>query len=202
MTYIKKIGILIALILALTVLIFIKGVVTKSNTPVKMDTNLVKKYATSTLGFTISIPSGYKVDESYRYKGLYPGREVVGVKFAIPKEISYGTNLGDDSYISVEEIPNIVECYALPFLSQKVNSITIVDSNKTYSTASSSDAAAGNRYEEIVYTIPNTNPCIAIRYFIHYAVYENYPAGSIREFDKKSLMDTFDNIRRSLVVGI
>ena len=68
----------------------------------------------------------------------------------------------------------------------------------TYSVASSTGAAAGNRYEETVYALPGTNHCIAVRYFIHYGVIENYPVGLVREFDKKSLLKEFDTIRRTL----
>ena len=64
----------------------------------------------------------------------------------------------------------------------------------------STGAAAGNRYEETVYTLPGTNPCIAVRYFIHYGVFQNYPAGTVREFDQQALLASFDAIRHTLVI--
>jgi hypothetical protein len=67
--------------------------------------------------------------------------------------------------------------------------------------ASTTGAAAGNRYEETVYAIPGTNPCVAVRYFVHYGVIENYPPGTVRQFDKQALLDQFDRIRRTLVVN-
>jgi hypothetical protein len=39
-----------------------------------------------------------------------------------------------------------------------------------------------------------------VRYFIHYGVFQNYPAGMVREFDQQALLASFDAIRRTLVV--
>jgi hypothetical protein len=39
-----------------------------------------------------------------------------------------------------------------------------------------------------------------VRYFIHYGVFENYPAGSVTRFDHTALVDRFDAIRQTLVV--
>lgn len=69
-----------------------------------------------------------------------------------------------------------------------------------FNVASSTGAGAGNRYEEIVYAIPGTNPCQAVRYFIHYSFFENYPVGTVREFDKKTIVTQFDQIRRTLIL--
>jgi hypothetical protein len=73
------------------------------------------------------------------------------------------------------------------------------DGEMLYSVASSTGAAAGNRYDETVYALPGTNPCIAVRYFIHYGVIENYPAGTVRAFDEAALRSEFDAIRRTLI---
>jgi hypothetical protein len=77
---------------------------------------------------------------------------------------------------------------------------TLADGGITYSIASSTGAAAGNRYEETVYALSGTHSCISVRYFIHYGVFQNYPAGMVREFDQQALLASFDAIRRTLVV--
>jgi membrane-bound inhibitor of C-type lysozyme len=166
---------------------------------------LTQVYTNSTIGFSLRIPTGFTVDDKYTYQELGPGKDIVGVKFTIPKSISAGTNLGSDSYLSVEEIPNTKDCSANLFLDvggANVNlSPTIVnDGDTTYSMASSTGAGAGNRYEESVYTIPGTNPCITVRYFIHYGVLENYPTGTVKQFDNVALTNLFDSIRRTLTI--
>jgi membrane-bound inhibitor of C-type lysozyme len=182
--------------------------------PEPADGTLPQGYANSSVGFSLRLPNlaaatstdaqSWKVDETYSYQELGPGKNISGVKFTIPSATAAGTNLGTDSYLSVEEIPNAQNCTANLFVDQQGNSSkaeTINDNGTTYSFASSTGAGAGNRYEETIYALPGTNPCIAVRYFIHYGVIDNYPAGAVQQFDEQSLMNQFDAIRRTLVVA-
>jgi hypothetical protein len=77
---------------------------------------------------------------------------------------------------------------------------SIIENGTKYSVASSSEAGAGNRYSETVYSIPGTNPCLAIRYFIHYTVFENYPIGSITQFNLPNILSQFDSVRKTLII--
>jgi len=166
-------------------------------------------YTNDKLGFSIKLPMGYTIDESYIYEELGPGKSSPGVKFTIPASVAAGTNLSSDTYISVEEIPlaNIPRgvCSAAYFVDPETTVHAVLDGDVTYSVASSTGAAAGNRYEETVYALPDTSAsrrtCIAVRYRIHYSVFENYPAGAVREFDKAALLAQFDTIRRMLVIA-
>jgi len=150
--------------------------------------------------YSLRFPSGYLIDESHAYQ-MEPGKNIFGVKFAVPSSAILGTNLSKDSYISVETLSQITECEADLFLFGAKESKELTDNTMAYSVASTSDAGAGNRYEETIYAIPGTNPCVAIRYFIHYTVLENYPSGTIKAFDKASLLRGFDAIRRTLIVN-
>lgn len=157
--------------------------------------------ALNTAGATSS--SAYSVEPRYAYNGFGAAKTIYGDKFTIPSAYATGTNLADDSYISVEEIPATEECSALLFLpaGNKVAETVINENDTDYSVASSTDAALGNRYEETVYALPGTNPCVAIRYFLHYGVYENYPEGAIKRFDKAKIISEFDAIRKTLVIS-
>ena len=167
--------------------------------PEPAGSGLNQAYATSTLGFSIRYPRGYALDGSYRYQEFGPGKDIAGVKFTIPASVAQGTNLAADSYVSVEEIPQARDCVASLFLDHSAAHET-VDGGTAYSVASSTGAGAGNRYEETVYALPGTNPCLAVRYLIHYGVIENYPKGAVRAFDQQALVRQFDAIRRTLVV--
>lgn len=164
---------------------------------------LSQVYVDSTNGFTIRYPGGYVLDSSHDYQMLGPGTSIKGVKFTIDSQIATGTNLSSDSYVSVEKLPSTALCAADAFLESATSStVTTVTENSTaYSYATRDGAGAGNRYEESVYALPGTNPCIAVRYFIHYGAIENYPEGEVKEFNKQVLIDQFDSIRRTLIIG-
>jgi membrane-bound inhibitor of C-type lysozyme len=167
--------------------------------------NLPGVYESGSNGFSIRYPAGYTVNPNFQYQELGPGKEISGVSFTIPTSTAAGTNLGRDSYVSVEEIPQTQECTADLFLppnsmSGVLGVTTTTDNGVTYSVASSTGAGAGNRYVEVAYAIPGTNPCIAVHYFIHYGVIENYPQGAVRAFDEPALLDQFNAIRRTLTL--
>ena len=163
--------------------------------------NLSNVYENSKQGISILYPEGFIVDKNYTYQGGGVDKSINGVKFTIPDTMAKGTNLSSDSYISVEELPNTSNCSATAFSYDGSKSTSIMDGDTTYSYVKTNDAGAGNRYDEFIYAIPGTNPCIAIRYFIHYGVFENYPTGTITKFDEKALTDTFDQIRHSLIIS-
>lgn len=161
---------------------------------------LTQTYADGQIGFSIRYPKGFTVDSKYIYQGNGPEKEIHGVKFTIPESLSKGTNLAQDSYIGVEYIPQARRCSPDQFL-VGVLADPVKDGDQQYGVASTTGAAAGNRYEETVYSLADTNPCIAVRYFIHYGVIENYPSGTVREFDRSALLAEFDAIRRTLIVN-
>lgn len=165
--------------------------------------NLPHVYENGVQGFSLRYPVGYSVNQNYQYQELGPGKTINGVSFTIPASLAQGTNLAPDSYISVERLPNETSCSANLFLPQGMPGSTAkteTQNGTTYSVESYTGAAAGNRYAETVYAIPGTNPCIAVRYMIHYGVLENYPAGAVKAFDQQALLSQFDAIRNTLTV--
>lgn len=170
---------------------------------VKKDSgDLPQVYLDSVSNFTLRYPAEYTVDDSYSYDLLGPGRSIAGVKFTIPESMATSTNLSSDSYISVEHL-DMPSCSPRNFLStgEDIKVTTVEDRELTYLVASTSGAGAGNRYDEYVYVVDGISTCVAIRYFIHYSVFENYPAGTVSEFDEPSLLAQFDDIRKSLTIN-
>ncbi len=163
--------------------------------------NLPEVYVNSANGFSVRYPAGYSVNPDYQYKALGPGKEIQGVKFTIPAEMSTGTNLsGYDTGVSIEVIPNVRECTADLFVFQNVKSVLLTDREIEYSVATTTDAGAGNYYEESVWAFPGTNPCVAVRYLIHSMNFGNYPPGTVREFNRNAILEQFDAIRRALIM--
>jgi len=163
--------------------------------------SLPEVYINSAEGFSVRYPVGYSVNETYHYEALGPGKEIGGIKFTIPSEMSTGTNLSEyDTGVSVEEIPNVQNCDASLFVYSETTEVPTTDAGTEYSVATTTDAGVGNFYEEIVWAIPGTNPCTAVRYLIHSTNIQNYPPGVVREFDRNALLEQFNTIRRTLIL--
>jgi len=157
-------------------------------------------YSSGKNGFSIRLPRGGVTDEAYRYQAMGPGKDIYGVKFTIPPQVAEGTNLSKDTYLGVEMIPDTTLCDAGLFLQDAIAN-NVEENGVEYSVASSTGAAAGNRYEEVVYALSGTNPCVSVRYFVHYGVFENYPTGAVVPFDHVALTQMFDEMRKTLIIA-
>ena len=155
-------------------------------------------YATST--YSVKYPNDFILNAPYAYGAFGPKKPIYGAKFIIPGTMATGTNLSADSGVSVEQLPRAKRCTGDIYLQANVVARDIIENGTEYSFASSTGAAAGNRYEEDVYALATSSPCTAVRYFIHSAAIENFPAGTVREFDRGALLTEFDKIRASLVL--
>ncbi len=154
-----------------------------------------QSYATST--YSLTYPADFTINEAYAYQGV-PKKSIPGVKFTISSTMATGTNLASDSGVSIESLPHANKCSGDIYIYQNVRSHELVVGSTTFSVASTTDAGAGNFYEEIVYAMPNSHPCTALRYMIHSTNIDNYPTGTVRAFDRAALMTEFDKIRDSL----
>ena len=154
-------------------------------------------YASTTLGYSITYPLAFVLETNHVYK-FSSSKSINGFKVTIPESMATGTNLSNDSYVSVEQLPNAKLCTGDIFLTANVKAQLVTEGATVYSVASSTGAAAGNRYEEWTYALKNSKPCTPVRYYIHSTNIGSYPAGTVREFDRAALITEFDQIRRSL----
>ena len=155
-------------------------------------------YATTT--YSIVHPNDFSVDETYAYSGV-PNKPIHGVKFVIPLTVATGTNLSADSGVAVEELPRAKNCTADIFFYDNVKASSETINGISYSIATSSDAGAGNLYEEQIFAREGSHPCTAVRYLIHSTQIGNYPEGTVRAFDRDALLASFDKIRDSLTLN-
>ncbi len=171
-----------------------------TNTP-SSASEFPNEFVSKKFGVSIRYPNGYTPDENYTYQ-MDPSKKIQGIKLTIPQSLSTGTNLSNDSYISLETLPNISakNCTAERFAGQAPSGVqSKTDAGRTYSYATTTGAAAGNQYEEDINAFTSNNVCYAFRYFLHTTSVDNYPAGTVKEFNRTSLLTTFDKIRRDYV---
>ena len=154
----------------------------------------------SQAGFSISAPSGFTPDPGHDYQALGPGKDIKGFALTIPASLTKGTNLGADSYIAVETLPGAAPCTAAAFLDSPAAATEVTTNGITYSVATANDAGAGNFYDETVYAVQRSTPCLAVRSFIHSTNIGNYDPGTVKAFDRAALIAQFDAIRATLTV--
>ena len=154
----------------------------------------------SETGFSIAAPSGFTPDAAHDYTALGPGKDIKGFALTIPASLAKGTNLGADSYIAVETLPGTSPCTAAPFLDSPVAAPPVTTNGITYSVATGSDAGAGNFYDETVYAVQGSSPCLAVRYYIHSLNIGNFTPGTVKAFDRTALVAQFDAIRATLTL--
>lgn len=143
-----------------------------------------------------SSTDGYVRNMNHIYT-VAPGVETRGSSYTIPAELADGTNLAHDTYISYEEYEGS-SCEPKDFLDGVTDVHEVTDDGVAYLVGARVGAGAGNRYDETVYVFKDYTPCSAVRYYIHYGVIENYPEGTVREFDRAALIASFDDFRRTL----
>lgn len=157
-----------------------------------------KTYSSPALHYSISYPESWRVDPNFVSVSLGPDHEIKGTAFVIPQSLARGTNLShNDTEISVEGIPG-ANCKPSQFLDPAEHVRKLKADDRTYTSASSGDAGAGNRYETMLFVVDGTSPCIAVRYFIHSTNVQYYDPGTVREFDRSALIKQFDAIRATL----
>ena len=156
-----------------------------------------RSYTSSTLGYSMTYPIAY-AQSDHTYEFSETKNIEGGFKVTIPAAMATGTNLSADSYVAVEQLPNARLCTGDIFLRANVTASEVEDGGMTYSVASSTEGAAGNRYEEWIWALPDSTPCTAVRYYIHSTELSNYPPGTVVGFNREALLGEFDGIRRSL----
>ena len=148
--------------------------------------------------FSISYPADYRLDEA-----LIADNKLGGIHayyFWVPDRFVRGTNLAPDSKLSVEVNVSARTCTPDLFQDSATGYHVETMGPITFNVSKTGDAGAGNFYEDDVYAVANSKPCIAVRYSIHSHNIGNYDPGAVRAYDATSLAREFDEIRKSIFV--
>jgi len=159
-----------------------------------------RDYTDAQYGFSIAYPPAFTADTDHDYTALGPGMDIRGVAFMVPSGTASGTNLGRDSYLSVEVFTR-GQCSPKLFLADPQNVHAVREGGRSWTVATSTDMGAGNMYDETVYVLDANTPCTAVRYFLHSGNIDNYDNSAVRAFDRGALVATFDQIRRTFSAG-
>lgn len=155
-------------------------------------------YASSTMKFSLRYPQGFTLQEPYAYTRVSPTKPINGVKFLVPTALAQGTNLAPDSGVSVEELPRANLCTGDIFLKANVKAQPVTGV-VSFSVATSSEKAGADTFEEAVFAVTGSKPCIAMRYFLH-TTSATGTASTTPAYDRAAVLAAFDSIRNSLSI--
>lgn len=151
---------------------------------------------------SLRYPAGWQVRDTNTAEigGLAGGVELLA-DITVPAERTEGTNLSGDSGVRIARITDPGEsCTPDMFLenSSAVGTSTINDT--LYLVASSTDSGAGNLYERTAYVQEGVYPCVAGIGLIHSTELQNYPEGTVAQFDRTGLTEDYIAILNTLHV--
>lgn len=155
--------------------------------------------------FSIKYPKGYAVAGDYLDPLSRPGNQVWGVAFAVPPELLGATTLVSGSL--VVEYAAADTCTAKVFLPD-ASSTALTDGGVTYSVAKNSRTDRADTFEEKVYALPGSKPCMGVQYALHTDTKAGYngggapgrqnPSASALNTTPQEVLKIFDTMRRSL----
>lgn len=76
----------------------------------------------------------------------------------------------------------------------EISNGNVIFNSYNFTSSSSSDAGAGNIYNQYIYRIVNKGVCYEVIYFIHSSNIGNFPPGVVKEFDINTLLQKFNGI--------
>lgn len=115
----------------------------------------------------------------------------------VPQSYEPGTNFGDANFtVGVSGDPSAI-AGCLTNSNSQATAAQVTMNGLPFTKLTSSDAAAGNRYETTAYHIVRDNQCYAIEYTVHYGVLENYPEGTVEAFDSEKITGALDEMAQS-----
>ncbi|MDD5068680.1 MAG: hypothetical protein PHS53_02465 [Candidatus Pacebacteria bacterium] len=156
-------------------------------TPLPTKPALLTEYRSDESGYIVEYPQDFRVDESG--KSPVTGDFIQGIIFHFPTSLTSGTNLSQDSYISIET-KGEVACTPEDFLGDPLlKQLPDINSGSiAWKGGMVGDAGAGNMYVQNAYATLHNTVCYGVRLFLHSTNVDNYPSGTIRAFDR-SLID-------------
>ena len=124
----------------------------------------------------------------------------------VPKSYMPGTNFSD-AKLTVGASTNPAElgakgCPASPAGYTPGSAAAVMINGQTFTKITTSDAAAGNRYDTTGYYTIRDGDCYAVEYTIHYGNIQNYPTGTVKEFDETAVVNMLEKVVKSFVFYI
>jgi hypothetical protein len=142
-------------------------------------------YEDTQLGFSLYRPESSAV-HTQGFEAYLPLTQTAVVAIVLPAALFAGTNLGEAGvFIGASSSPAVTSKWNLPSVEYgEVPAGTATLGGISFAVFTSTDAAAGNIYEERIYRALHGDVCFEIVELLHSTNIGNYDPGTVVEFDK------------------
>jgi hypothetical protein len=163
--------------------------------PIPMMTGF-KTYENKVFGFSFSYPESGKIIVD---SGFPLSIGVPIIRTDLPQAIFSGTNLIEAAFmVGASSSPASVDACLIQQDNEKIEDQPVKISGTEFKIFSSNGAAAGNLYETTSYRAVKNRICYESLLLLHSANIQNYPEGSVKQFDKAAAIRTLKNILGTL----
>lgn len=166
-----------------------------SNTYTSARWNEVKYY-----NFILSHPEDFNVEVGEGLGGGYLDESIV--KAGFPDTFKDKKTNYVEAYALVSKSNKLVETACLAFLDlpnpASPDTQQKVINGITFKTQATVGAAAGNRYDSKLYRTFHNRECYEIALVVHTGNIQNYPEGTVQEFDKQKAFPILEQILATL----
>lgn len=163
--------------------------------------------------FDTKTPLEYYEKKKYDLSFSYPSENVVSDngenqfftknilnRIDLPANIFYGTNLSEVSFIVGVTVNDKIKDACLKADVSEEQQPTKNINGTDFAVFKSSEASAGNRYETISFRTIKNGRCYEAVEMLHWGDINNYPAGTVKEFDQVLIQSKLDNILETLQI--
>lgn len=157
----------------------------------------LKEYSDESFAFMH--PLGFLIDEESGGPGIFFGQTHVRGHFPFGAFNSVGTNFNGAYFVVSTGKTAESVCRTFSDLENRLTpdtgSVTI--GGREYKTQAAVEAAAGNRYATELFRTYDSGRCVELSLTVHTGAVENYPEGTVQEFDSRVAFDALERIAQT-----
>ena len=155
-------------------------------------------YQDGILGFNVTYQQQDEL-KTTDFEGFLPITAAPVVAFQLPADLFTGTNLAEVGvYIGASSSPDVLAKCAKPSKNfGEISSGTTTLNGVVWNIFNSTGVGAGNIYDQKTYRTLRGNTCFEMTELLHSGNIDNYPQGTVIEFDKAKFQGLLESIAQT-----
>jgi hypothetical protein len=152
-------------------------------------------YTNADLGFSIEYPATASTTGNFS-SGYLPVTQTPVIAFEVPQSMFQGTNLVEAGvYVGATSTDiGVANCTIPSEDNDETATSSVVIGGQQFAVFTSSGVGAGNLYQQKTYRTVQNGNCLEFTELLHSGNIQNYPTGSVTQFDQAEFSDILNGI--------